>query len=175
MAIYAGLDVSDKTTHICGVTGDGAVVRRDVVNEIREIRSTMPICAASCVRASHAATALLALPQCCGLGVVGRSFDFPTSRETATPRAMPDRAFLRPSSNSPGRARGVTFARCGERRLYFLPRVSLSLYATQAPDRIGKSRTTAGVALVRLCRPHRGLCNRVTLTAPMRNSADPAR
>ena len=31
MSIYAGLDVSDKTTHICVVTGDGAVVRRDVV------------------------------------------------------------------------------------------------------------------------------------------------
>lgn len=31
MAIYAGLDVSDKTTHICVVTSDGAVVRRDVV------------------------------------------------------------------------------------------------------------------------------------------------
>ena len=31
MSIYAGLDVSDKTTHICVVTGDGAIVRRDVV------------------------------------------------------------------------------------------------------------------------------------------------
>lgn len=31
MMIYAGLDVSDKATHICVVDGDGAVVRRDVV------------------------------------------------------------------------------------------------------------------------------------------------
>ena len=31
MAIYAGLDVSDKQTHICVVDADGAVVRRDVV------------------------------------------------------------------------------------------------------------------------------------------------
>ena len=28
MAIYAGLDVSDKTTHICVVDAEGAVVRR---------------------------------------------------------------------------------------------------------------------------------------------------
>lgn len=31
MMIYAGLDVSDKTTHICVVDSDGAVLRRDVV------------------------------------------------------------------------------------------------------------------------------------------------
>lgn len=31
MTIYAGLDVSDKTTHICVVDGDGAVLKRDVV------------------------------------------------------------------------------------------------------------------------------------------------
>ena len=31
MTIYAGLDVSDKATHICVVDGEGAVVRRDVV------------------------------------------------------------------------------------------------------------------------------------------------
>jgi transposase len=31
MTIYAGLDVSDKTTHICVVDAEGAVVRRDVV------------------------------------------------------------------------------------------------------------------------------------------------
>lgn len=31
MTIYAGLDVSDKTTHICVVDGEGAVIRRDVV------------------------------------------------------------------------------------------------------------------------------------------------
>lgn len=31
MTIYAGLDVSDKATHICVVDGGGAVVRRDVV------------------------------------------------------------------------------------------------------------------------------------------------
>lgn len=29
MTIYAGLDVSDKATHICVVDGDGAVVRRE--------------------------------------------------------------------------------------------------------------------------------------------------
>ena len=31
MAIYAGLDVSDKTTHVCVIDGGGAVIRRDVV------------------------------------------------------------------------------------------------------------------------------------------------
>jgi transposase len=31
MAIYAGLDVSDKTTHVCLVDGDGSVLKRDVV------------------------------------------------------------------------------------------------------------------------------------------------
>jgi hypothetical protein len=31
MTIYAGLDVSDKSTHICVVDGDGAVLKRDVV------------------------------------------------------------------------------------------------------------------------------------------------
>ncbi len=30
MTIYAGLDVSDKTTHICVVDVEGVVVRRDV-------------------------------------------------------------------------------------------------------------------------------------------------
>jgi len=31
MTIYAGLDVSDKTTHICVVDDAGSVIRRDVV------------------------------------------------------------------------------------------------------------------------------------------------
>jgi transposase len=31
MGIFAGLDVSDKTTHVCVVDGEGAVLRRDVV------------------------------------------------------------------------------------------------------------------------------------------------
>ena len=31
MTIYAGLDVTDKSTHICVVGADGAVIRRDVV------------------------------------------------------------------------------------------------------------------------------------------------
>jgi transposase len=31
MSIYAGLDVSDKTTHICVVDADGVVLQRDVV------------------------------------------------------------------------------------------------------------------------------------------------
>jgi transposase len=30
MTIYAGLDVSDKTTHICVVDAEGAVIRREV-------------------------------------------------------------------------------------------------------------------------------------------------
>ncbi len=30
MTIYAGLDVSDKTTHVCVVDVEGTVVRRDV-------------------------------------------------------------------------------------------------------------------------------------------------
>jgi transposase len=37
MTIYAGLDVSDKTTHICVVTSDGAIVRRDVVASDPEV------------------------------------------------------------------------------------------------------------------------------------------
>ncbi len=31
MTLYAGLDVSERTTHICVVDGEGAIVRRDVV------------------------------------------------------------------------------------------------------------------------------------------------
>ncbi len=31
MAVFVGLDVSDKTTHVCVVEGDGVVLRRDVV------------------------------------------------------------------------------------------------------------------------------------------------
>src|SRR5215203_5713016 len=31
MSIYAGLDVSDKTTHVCVVDADGGVLKRDVV------------------------------------------------------------------------------------------------------------------------------------------------
>ena len=31
MSIYAGLDVSDKSTHVCLVDADGEVLRRDVV------------------------------------------------------------------------------------------------------------------------------------------------
>lgn len=31
MSIYAGLDVSDKTTHVCVVDGEGAVLRRQVL------------------------------------------------------------------------------------------------------------------------------------------------
>ena len=31
MTIYAGLDISDKTTHICVVDAGGMVVRRDCV------------------------------------------------------------------------------------------------------------------------------------------------
>ena len=31
MTLYAGLDVSDKTTHICVVDGEGKVLRRDCV------------------------------------------------------------------------------------------------------------------------------------------------
>ncbi len=31
MTIYAGLDLSDKTTHLCVVDADGVVLKRDVV------------------------------------------------------------------------------------------------------------------------------------------------
>lgn len=31
MSIFAGLDVSDKTTHLCVVDADGVVLKRDVV------------------------------------------------------------------------------------------------------------------------------------------------
>jgi transposase len=37
MGIYAGLDVSDKTTHICVVDGGGGVIRRDVVASDPEV------------------------------------------------------------------------------------------------------------------------------------------
>jgi transposase len=37
VTIYAGLDVSDKTTHICVVDGEGAVVRRGVVASDPEV------------------------------------------------------------------------------------------------------------------------------------------
>lgn len=39
MTIYAGLDVSDKTTHICAVDAAGAVLRRDVVASDPEVLS----------------------------------------------------------------------------------------------------------------------------------------
>ena len=31
MSIYAGLDVSDKTTHVCVVDAEGAILRREVL------------------------------------------------------------------------------------------------------------------------------------------------
>jgi transposase len=37
MTIYAGLDVSDKTTHLCVVDADGAVLKRDVVASDPEV------------------------------------------------------------------------------------------------------------------------------------------
>lgn len=37
MTMYAGLDVSDKSTHICVVDGDGTVIRRDVVTSDPEV------------------------------------------------------------------------------------------------------------------------------------------
>ena len=37
MTMYAGLDVSDKSTHICVVDGDGSVLRRDVVGSDPEV------------------------------------------------------------------------------------------------------------------------------------------
>lgn len=37
MTEYAGLDVSDKSTHICVVDGDGTVLRRDVVGSDPEV------------------------------------------------------------------------------------------------------------------------------------------
>ena len=35
--IYAGLDVSDKTTHVCVVDTDGKIIRRDVVASDSEV------------------------------------------------------------------------------------------------------------------------------------------
>jgi transposase len=37
MVFYAGLDVSDKATHICVVTSDGRVHRRDAVASDPEV------------------------------------------------------------------------------------------------------------------------------------------
>ena len=31
MMLYAGLDVSDKTTHVCVVDAEGVIIRREVV------------------------------------------------------------------------------------------------------------------------------------------------
>ena len=39
MSIYAGMDVSDKTTHICVVGAEGAVLKRDVVASDPEVLS----------------------------------------------------------------------------------------------------------------------------------------
>jgi hypothetical protein len=37
MGIYAGMDVSDKTTHLCVVDGEGLVIRRDCVASDPEV------------------------------------------------------------------------------------------------------------------------------------------
>lgn len=37
MSPYAGLDVSDKTTHVCMVDAEGKVLRRDVVANDPEV------------------------------------------------------------------------------------------------------------------------------------------
>jgi transposase len=37
MSIYAGLDVSDKTTHVCLVDSEGEVLRRDIVASDPEV------------------------------------------------------------------------------------------------------------------------------------------
>lgn len=37
MTMFAGFDVSDKTTHICVVDADGAVLKRDVVASDPEV------------------------------------------------------------------------------------------------------------------------------------------
>jgi hypothetical protein len=48
MTIYAGLDVSDKATHVCLVDDEGAVIRRDGVasdpdvNRIKVTRAITP-------------------------------------------------------------------------------------------------------------------------------------
>jgi transposase len=39
MGIYAGMDVSDKTTHLCVVDAEGVVIRRDVVASDPEVLS----------------------------------------------------------------------------------------------------------------------------------------
>lgn len=39
MSIYTGLDVSDKTTHVCVVGAEGAVLKRDVVASDPEVLS----------------------------------------------------------------------------------------------------------------------------------------
>jgi len=40
MSIYAGLDVSDKTTHICTVDAEGSIIRRDVVASDPDVLAT---------------------------------------------------------------------------------------------------------------------------------------
>ncbi|WP_313440778.1 hypothetical protein [Novosphingobium sp.] len=40
MPIYAGLDVSDKATHVCVVDVEGAVLRREMMARVRIPRSS---------------------------------------------------------------------------------------------------------------------------------------
>jgi transposase len=40
MTIYAGLDVSDKTVHVCVVDAEGAVLHRDVVVTVTGVTVT---------------------------------------------------------------------------------------------------------------------------------------
>lgn len=42
MGIYAGMDVSDKATHLCVVDGEGVVIRRDVVASDPEVLAKWP-------------------------------------------------------------------------------------------------------------------------------------
>ncbi|MDD3798523.1 MAG: hypothetical protein PHE36_05015 [Novosphingobium sp.] len=70
MTIYAGLDVSDKATHICVVDAEGVVVRRDVVASDPEVL-------AKWLRRHCPSLARVVLE-------TGGAFDFPVSRAGRT-------------------------------------------------------------------------------------------
>jgi transposase len=51
MSIYAGLDVSDKSTHVCVVDGEGAVLRREVLASDPDVIANLSYSPGCCVMA----------------------------------------------------------------------------------------------------------------------------
>ena len=70
MTMYAGLDVSDKTTHICVANSDGAVLRRDVMASDPDVWAAAILCRAVVARAEASLTAARAFWTCNGFAPV---------------------------------------------------------------------------------------------------------